>query len=192
MLDYFWGPELVKARVKCEAREWTAKGKKALKIGSRVDELVRTGMKPKKSDADEVKGCMEAWFKWRERYPEPIIFPDTAYDDKRRIAGTPDFYMTESKILVDVKTSMSVYENYWLQVGGCYSSLPFDFEIKDVAILRLDKPVGDYEFVTANSAELDIDILRMGFNGLINFYRVTEYIKLKTKPLTKSTENDHE
>lgn len=190
MLDHFWTPDLVKARLKCDTRTWNLKTNKAIKIGSRVDQLIRDSEKPKKSDVDEVKNCMNAWFKWRERYPEEITFPETAYDDKRRIAGTPDFYMTKSRILVDIKTSMRVYNNYWLQVGGCYSSLPFDFVIDDVAILRLDKPSGDYEFVTASSLNLDIDILRMGFNGLINFYRVSDYIEFKTTKTER--EDNHE
>lgn len=192
ILDHFPDPKLVDWKVKVGKKTAGLISRQALKIGSRVDELIRMGEKPKKADNDEVKNCMKAWEKWRERYPEPITFPNTAYCEARKIAGTPDFYMEESRILVDIKTSVAIRASYWLQVGGCYLSLPLPFAALDVAILRLDKKNGDYEFVKASDKGLDLDILRMGFNGAVNFYRVNQYIENLTKERKAINEGEDE
>lgn len=186
ILDYFYPPELVDWKVRVGATDANKISRLALKHGSRIDELVRSGKDPKKTDSDEVKSCWIAWKKWLDEYqPKKLIFPETAYCNTRMIAGTPDIYWEERQELIDVKSSKALHEGYLFQVGGCYASLPLPFPVKSIAILRLDKEIQGYAYTTNKQLGLELPVLTNGFNGLLAYYRTYKLVQSTLKPKEK-------
>lgn len=187
MLDYFAPPELVEWKVKTGFAESNRISRIALRHGSKIDELVRTNKAPKKSDSPEVLSCWKAWEKWKNDYaPGELLFPETQYDDVRLIAGTPDIYWPLRRMIIDVKSSKMVRPSYFFQTGGAYAgfkSLPFPVE--RVGILRLDKELEDYEFVTNEQLGLSLPLLQKGFNGLVDYYKVYKLVQSTLKPKEK-------
>lgn len=185
VLDYFAPPELVDWKIKTGRAEARRISRIALKHGSRVDELVRTGDAVTSKDDPEVRNCLKAFYKWKSDYGVgELVFPATHYCEIRGIAGTPDVYWEKAQDLIDVKSSKRIHESYLFQVGGCYASL-VPFPVKRVAILRLDKELGDYEYVTNEKLGLSLEELKHGFNGLLDYYKAYKRVQSALKPKEK-------
>ena len=173
ILDYYKPPELVAWLIRTPASDVRKISRLALKHGKHIDELIRTNKAPKKSDSLEVKNCHKAWLKWKDDFmvkDEDLEFPETFYDEGNMLAGTPDIYWKPKKIMIDVKSSKSLHEGYYLQVGGFYSRHP-NYEVEEVAILRLDKELAEYEMTTNTKLKLTLEELRASFDGLVSYYR---------------------
>jgi hypothetical protein len=119
----------------------------ATKIGTRVHELIEQDFlgKPIKftsKDPDDVKNCIEGYNKWKEDFGFRIEeMEKEVLDSEAKVMGHYDIFGEST--LVDIKTSSRINPKMWLQVnkyaqmrGGC----------NNVAILRLDKNLGIYEF----------------------------------------------
>jgi len=184
--DYFTPPELVAWKVRTPPDDAKRISKLALKHGSKVDSLIRDNKEPGKSDDIEIFKCLEAYHKWREEFGKmTLIFPDTAYCDDRMIAGTPDVYWVEQETLIDIKSSKSLHEGYFFQVGGGYASFKHPFKIRNIAILRLDKELGEYAYTTNDKLGISLPNLICGFNGLLVYYRMYKAVQSTLKPKEK-------
>ncbi len=176
VLDYFAPPELVSWKVKVGQKMAGIVGRQAIKTGKCVDEMIREGRIPKAKDSQEVKNCMIAWDAWKTDYaPSNIEFPSTLFCEKRLLAGTPDFIWKDGDELSDIKTSNSVRESYFFQLGAYASLLPKT--PKRISVLRLDKKLANYEFVTNESVGLSIYDCINGFNGLLLYYRAYQRVQ---------------
>lgn len=175
VLDYFQEPRLVEWKVKVGKREAKRLSTVAMKIGTRVHELIYqdwkcsgSGQVFKKSDSIEVRNCMQGWKQFKADYKPEILMMETELKQERlKIVGHRDMLVKvgEKFVILDLKTSSFIQQKHWLQVGK-YADI--DFEGKDlIGILRLDKNLGIYEYKT-KSDFLTYSIL---FNGLLINYR---------------------
>lgn len=187
VLDYFYPPELVDWKIDIGRKEANKISRAALKHGKKIDELIRANKEPSKKDSEEVKSCWKAWMKWVGDFqPGELIFPETQYDEERMVAGTPDIYWVRQRMIIDIKSSKELHEGNFFQTGGCYAhftSLPFPVE--RVGIVRLDKEIENYEFMTNEQLGLSLPILKKGFDGLVDYYRVYHRLKMKLQPREK-------
>lgn len=184
ILDYFAPPGLVEWKIRVGNREANRISKIALRHGKDIDELIRSGKEPKKSESLEVKNCYKAWLKWKEDYsPKRLLFPETGYCNSRMIAGTPDIYWEDALTLIDIKSSKAIHENYFFQLG-CYASL-LPCRIETLAVLRLDKELGEYEFVTNKKVNLSINDCIAAFDGLLSYYRRYKRVQSTLEPKEK-------
>lgn len=179
ILDYFATPELVDWKVRVGKAEANRVSKVALKFGSRVHELIEKDEEPTKKDSDEVKNCVHAYSCWvrDNNYPH-IENGKTLYCDKRMIAGTPDAMMGET--LIDFKTSREVKAINFIQLGG-YASM-MEIQPKNLAILRLDKQLGIYEWVTNERLGIEVDQCINSFTYLLGYYRFYNKVQSTLKP----------
>lgn len=140
ILEDWIEPWLVEWRLELGRVEAGKKSRAALKIGSRVDELVMKdvmgqGYKLRKDDSKEVISCMAGWDSFKDRHsPKAVSVQVTSYDDLYGTAGTYDIELEDC--LIDVKTGQQISPKYWLQVAwyNFISGLNKPY----IAILRLD------------------------------------------------------
>lgn len=169
VLGYFQEPKLVDWKVKTGAKEAKRISTVAMKIGNRVDELVKLdleGGKIKLSSKDpvEVKSCLEAFGKWKADYePKLVKAGEVLRNESLMLQGEYDLLLEPSTI-IDIKCSSSIKPSYWLQtamyafmLGGC----------DKIGVLRLDKNLGIYEYQTR---DYDPNLVEV-FLGLLNTYR---------------------
>ena len=57
-------PGLVAWKVKVGQKQAGIISRRAMKVGSRVDEIIKTGSKPDSKDSSEVRSCFEGFNKW--------------------------------------------------------------------------------------------------------------------------------
>lgn len=147
VLDYFATPWLVDWKLRVGKKEAGRISREAMKIGSRIDEIIKSGkVKSFSKEKDEVKNCIRAYDKWHEVYQPKSITPCTrlfATIDGIEVTGEPDLMVDD--VLVDIKCSSKISLNYWLQVN-MYRRLQGN-SMDKVAVLRLDKVTASYEYV---------------------------------------------
>lgn len=158
ILDYFMEPELF-AWYK---REGFAKcdriSQEALRVGTIVDQHIqvdlRTGNHPIFVDGvePEITSCMRAWFKFKHDHPmflSTITGIQTELSDGE-IMGHPDLEITEKNRwgIVDIKTSKAIQPKHWTQVAAYFKLSKLNLYTPQgfIAILRLDKTTGQYEY----------------------------------------------
>ena len=175
-LDYFkpeWYTEWV---LKVGKREANAISKKALKIGTRIDDIIRSGVyETNKKDTQEVKKSLSNFLAWRERYQvEEIVCLSRVDDERIGLTGCPDFYWPEKETLVDFKSSKRIYPEYFFQLGG-YKRL--GFQAKKLAVLRCDKDLDEFEFKTNEDLGLTLEECVDAFESAFKHYRYYTHIK---------------
>lgn len=145
----------------------------AMKIGSRVDELIQQDIEHREykfnsKDSIEVKNCMEAWESFKRDY-NPLVtqYQVEVKDEAHKVIGHIDLILNNR--VVDVKCAASIKQNYWLQVAAYSEMYPPD--VDGVAILRLDKNLGTYEYKTNEQAEVNWTECVEVFDGLLKAYR---------------------
>jgi hypothetical protein len=144
VLDYFKEPWYVDWVVRVGKKEAGRIGREAMKIGARVDELIKTKGAPKAKDSDEVRSCFTAWGKFLEVYkPVSLINGERFYATIGNIkyTGEPDLII--DGVLTDLKCAVKISPKYWVQVAMYCHALKID----RMAVLRLDKVTGSYEYV---------------------------------------------
>lgn len=147
----------------------------AMKIGSRVDDLIQEDItkgayKLSKNDGIEVRNCMEAWESFKKDYqPKIVRTQEEVRDNIKKVIGHID--LATDTAVIDVKCASSIKQNYWLQVSKYLSMYPVRPEFYDIAILRLDKNLGTYEYKTGRMAGVDYYKCLDVFNGLLDAYR---------------------
>lgn len=168
VLGYFQEPTLVDWKVRTGAKEAKRISTVATKIGTRVHELIEQEFLGKQvkftsKDPEDVKNCIEGYNKWKEDFGFVIEdMEQQVVDNDALVVGHYDIF--GEKTLVDIKTSSRVNLKMWLQVnkyaqmrGGC------DY----VAILRLDKNLGIYQFEKRAVDQKCVEL----FDSLLKLYR---------------------
>lgn len=189
ILDYFATPELVDWKVRVGKKEAKRVGTIATKFGSRVHELIDKCEEPNKKDSEEVKNCYKAFTSWRQDYGFPqLIGGSTLFCDKRMIAGTPDSYMGNT--LIDFKTSREVKASHFVQLGA-YASL-MEKQPSRLAILRLDKQNGMYEWVTNEKVGMEVEQCINAFTYLLGYYRFYNRVQSTLRPKVALPQGEEE
>lgn len=158
ILDFWNPPELVTWKVKVGAVEARKIGRAAMKIGSRVDELIQryietpeTPVVFAKSDTIEVRNGIRAWLQYvADHGPKIVGAQIEVLDEQNKIIGHLDIETDDA--VLDVKCAGMVKASHFFQVSK-YAVLRGK---RDAGILRLDKSIGMYELVMASSVGIDI------------------------------------
>ena len=140
--------------------------KASMKVGSRVDELIKTDSVPTNKDSAEVVTAFNAYGKWKAIYQPKSIIPGTrlfATIEGVEVTGEPDLFVDD--VLVDIKCASKISPSYWVQVN-MYKYLqvkqwcdPSAEMVKGkVGILRLDKTTGSYEYVVRDYEPHLVDV----------------------------------
>jgi hypothetical protein len=183
VLDYFAEPKLVAWKVKLGLKEANKIGRHAMKVGSRVDELIKAKALPKPKDLDEVKQCIKAWESFCKDYSiSSFDIGKRLYWQEEDLIGEPDILIPS--MLIDIKCSSAIRDKYWLQVCK-YNQIE---QRKMVAILRLDSSLGYYEFKTNEDVGLDLAYGISVFDGLHHAYRFLNRNKMES--LKESSNGD--
>lgn len=152
ILDYFIPPELADWRAREGNRKANLEEKEALIVGDLIDQLITfeeefSSVKPEIPEAykREVMSCYEGYLKFKkERGFKVVNMQKTEYSEEYLVAGTWDMEL-EGGILCDVKSNRSrIWKKNFLQVAA-YNWMR-EKRLPEIAILRLDKDIGDYEF----------------------------------------------
>lgn len=170
VLDTFIPKNLLDWYLKTGKAEANRLSKAAMKIGSRLDELVcqdiAGAMKITSKDSLEVLNCVKAWQAFKQDY-SPKITACQVEVTANKIKGHIDLVMDGR--IVDIKCASSIKPNYWIQTAK-YADM-YTEEISGIAILRLDKNLGTYQFMTHEQAKVDINQCIKVFDGLLEAYR---------------------
>lgn len=173
VLDAFIPKGLLDWYLKTGKKEAKRLSTVAMKIGSRVDELIQEDVKfgsykLTSKDSIEVKNCMEAWKQFKADYMPNVSAAQLAvFDEVNKLVGHIDLII--NGMVVDVKCASSIKPNYWLQVSTYASMLKVDCD--GVAILRLDKNLGTYQFMIDKQAKINWLGCVGVFYGLLSAYR---------------------
>ena len=175
-LDYFkpeWYTEWV---LKVGKREANAISKKALKIGTRIDEIIRSGVyEATNKDTQEVKQSLKNFNAWRERFGVTTIEALPRLEDLSiGLTGEADFYWKETDTLIDFKSSKRIYPEYIFQLGG-YKRL--GFKGSRLAVLRCDKDLDEFEFKTNEDIKMTLEQCIDAFESAFKHYRYYTHIK---------------
>lgn len=171
VLDYFKEPWYIDWVCKVGKREAKRVSTVAMNIGTAVDETIKYGYTKIKGNQVEVSNCMTAFNKWKEVYKPKIIKPMERFYDNILgvdVTGEPDLLV--DGIIVDIKCASKVSIKHWIQVNTycAFKNSLLGCENEKVAILRLDKNTGSYEYIVK-----DYDMKLFGaWCGLLEAYRV--------------------
>lgn len=191
IINYFLPPELVDYKVRVGNRVANASMKKAGKFGTMIDEAIRLNWKEPaiKKPCAESKEALKAWDSWKwDNAVEDISFPETLYSEELLIAGTPDFVW--KNMIVDIKCSSGVKPIYFAQLGA-YASMS-GVKPEDLAVLRLDKNTGMYEFIKASAVGLSVDACVSYFLSLVYSFRTYKQVQSTLKPKENINGTDSE
>lgn len=144
VLNYFQPPQLVDWKLRVGKKEANRISKAAMKIGSRLDELVKSNTQPKKADKPEIWTAYNAYFKWMRTYTPIQVIPQKRAEKAIfgvLLSGEPDFIALN--VLTDLKCSIRIDLKYWLQLAA-YTWLT-DW-LGKIAILRCDKLTEAYQY----------------------------------------------
>ena len=152
--------------------------KKAQKIGTRIDEIIRSGVyEASKKDSQEVKQSLKNFLGWKERYSVGTIEPlDRIEDLGIGLTGCADFYWREKETLIDFKSSKRISAEYFFQLGG-YKRL--GYPCKKLAILRCDKDLDDFEFKTNEDIGMTLEQCVDAFESAYKHYKY--YLHIQTQ-----------
>ena len=173
VLDAFIPKGLLDWYLKTGKKEAKRLSTVAMKIGSRVDELIQqdiqTGtFKYNSKDTIEVHNCMEAWKQFKTDYsPKIEAVQVEVRDEYQKIVGHIDLIMNDR--IVDVKCASSIKPNYWLQTAAYCEMYPKD--VDGLAILRLDKNLATYQYMTHEQAKVNWTECIDTFDGLLKAFR---------------------
>lgn len=125
----------------------------AMDTGTEVDRIIKKNPKSiVMSHKDyEVSTCLGAYCKWVMHYqPKSIESCERFYAEVEgnKVSGEPDLLVDD--VLVDIKCSKKISINYWIQLCT-YRALRG--ESGKIAVLRLDKESGAYEYIVKDYDE---------------------------------------
>lgn len=146
-----------------DKRERNLAIKKAQKIGTEVDGHIKSLINHCVyiDKGGEVGNCVNSFMAWDKNYNINPKVGKRYFSDTLKITGETDLE-TEDEI-IDIKCSLAIRPEYWLQMGGYLHIRP----AKKVSILRLDKNTGAYEYQSV----CDVDRLKVLFVSVLNLYR---------------------
>ena len=131
---------------------------------------------------ENVKNCFLAFLDWYESNNVEVLETEKSLiTDKYCYAGTCDMIaiVNGKKYLIDLKTSKAIYSDYKLQLAAYRIIYGEDI---NVAILRLDKEYGDYEFKDFTK---NIENSEKAFLSLLDYYYYAAKRRLKNNPKVK-------
>ena len=177
-LDFFKPAWFAEWLLKTGKREANAISKKALKIGSRIDEIIRSGVyEAKEKDTKEVKQCLKNFNAWRTRYSVQTIQPLSRITDETiGLSGEADFYWQEKDTLIDFKSSKKISPEYILQLGA-YKRLGFPGQ--RIAVLRCDKDIDGFEFKTNEDLGMTLEQCIDAFEAAFKHYSYYKFLEGK-------------
>ena len=157
-------------------REANAISKKAQKIGTRIDAIIRSGVyEADKKDTQEVKQCLKNFLSWKERYMVGTLRPLSRIEDGLiGLSGEADFYWVEQDTLIDFKSSKKISPEYIFQLGA-YSRLGFPG--KRLAVLRCSKDFDDFEFKTNEDLGMSLEQCVDAFESAFKHYKYYNHIQ---------------
>lgn len=116
----------------------------AMKVGTRVDELIKSKTQPRKAEKPEIWACYDAFYKWLRNYAPVELKPQKRIEKSIFgvvLSGEPDIMALDT--LIDIKCSTRIDKKYWLQLAAYAWLSGWDGR---VAILRLDKATEAYQY----------------------------------------------
>ena len=158
VLNYFKEPWYIDWVHKVGRMEANKISKAAMKVGSRVDELIKANRTPTPKDKPEVHSCIAAFNKWKAIYQPKAITPYSrlyATIEGVEVTGEPDIDV--DGVLVDIKCSSKISLGYWVQVN-IYRFIEAKITLPKVGILRLDKVTGSFEYVVKDYDKTLVDV----------------------------------
>ena len=172
VLDTFIPKGLLSWYLKTGAKEAKRLSTVAMKIGSRVDELIQQDItngsyKLSSKDPIEVKNCMEAWLSFKRDYQPNIVSTQMEVTNHvQKVVGHIDIVWDR---IIDVKCASSIKDNYWIQTSKYDYDYPGALEVP--AILRLDKNLATYEYKLMSDTRFNRVQCVKVFDGLLEAYR---------------------
>lgn len=164
--------------LKVGRREANAISKKALKIGSRIDEIIRSGVyEANKKDSKEVKKSLQNFLSWKDRYCVKTIIPlERIIDETIGLTGCGDFYWVEAETLLDFKSSKRISPEYFFQLGG-YKRL--GYPCRHLGVLACDKEEDYYDWKTNEDLGLSLETCVDAFESAFKHYQYYKHIEAK-------------
>ena len=156
--------------------EANAISKKALKIGTRLHEIIASGnFEANSKDTIEVKNCLKAFLSWKERYGvQKLQLLERKNNESIGLTGEADALWIERDTLIDWKSSSRITPENFFQLGG-YKRLGYD--CKELGIVRLDKELGTFEYKTNTDLGLSLEQCVDAFEAAFKHYRYYTYIQ---------------
>lgn len=156
--------------------EANAISKKALKIGTRLHEIIASGnFEANSKDTIEVKNCLKAFLAWKERYGvQKLQLLERKNNESIGLTGEADALWIERDTLIDWKSSSRITPENFFQLGG-YKRLGYD--CKELGIVRLDKELGTFEYKTNTDLGLSLEQCVDAFEAAFKHYRYYTYIQ---------------
>lgn len=169
VLDYLMEPELLGWMLRSGPAKVKRVGDEAKIIGSAVDSIIyadimgkgriEAAIQPEVASHKSVVSALEAWAKFKVRYPEVVASVKFAQvelsDAEENVVGHPDIIVESDNEwgIIDVKTSKAIQPRYWTQTAK-YADMyakgrlvgPRIDKPRFIAILRLDKETGLFEY----------------------------------------------
>jgi len=148
-----------------------------------IDQYIKSkGIEFARFSHEKVENCFKAFIDWLSLNKIEFIETEkTLVNTKYGFAGTCDAIaiINGTKYLVDWKTSKSIYPEYALQLAAYRLT---EGNNLNVAILRLDKETGEYEFKDMTK---HIEKKEQAFLSLLDFYYREKKRKLKNNKWVK-------
>ena len=151
VMDYLTEPELLNWYTNNSKAKTKAISDEALRIGGAVDLLVQQDVKeggyviPAGDEA--IVNCMKAWESFKKDYPSfvPSVLEMQTELRMDEVIGHPDFIHADG--ITDLKCSTGIRPRYWTQVSQYFRMRFLNYTSDNfVAVLRLDKKLGIYEY----------------------------------------------
>ena len=176
-LDFFKTEWYVEWLLKVGKRQAGLVSKKALKIGTRLHELIARDETPNSKDTIEVRNCHKAFLAWKERYGVGTLrLLERKTDELIGLTGEADALWVETETLLDWKTSARITPNNFFQLGG-YKRL--GYQCKSLGIVRLDKQLGTFEYKTNTDLGLSLEQCVDAFESAFKHYQYYRHLEAK-------------
>lgn len=202
VLDYFYPPELVRYIANIGWGKSQAQLKRTGSASTRVHKLIydqhkKGRYKLRASDSFEVKSAMQAWDFFKRDY-DPIVLDmeHREYDGDLGVTGQWDMFCVIDRALdgrkvgntlLDLKSTGAIRMKNWVQ-AGMYARMKQNrdgVKIDSLAILRLDRNLGEYQFEVRPFEQYYVDL----FYNHLNLFRY--YNQEEPKALNKEEGKAH-
>lgn len=145
----------------------------AMRLGTTVDDAIKgKTVSVHKNDKEFFNNCISAYKKWNRIYKPDSVVPMGRMNIHIKekdlfITGEPDL-LVNGNTIVDIKCSRAISLKQWIQVNmySLLNMLCTDQPVMDIAILRLDKNTGSYEYVVKPYSQVLSDV----WYGLAGYY----------------------
>jgi len=151
-------------------------------IHKEIELYLRHGELPKEKSA-----AFNAFYDWEKTVNFELVESEKfLVHEKYLYAGTCDILcrLGGQLYILDIKTGKAIYDSFKLQLAGYTGALlEMINEIAKVAVLRLDKETGEYEFKDFSK---NIENAMFAFYSLVDFFYAEKKRRLKNNPRVKN------